>query len=106
MCFSDGRKLSIHARGRKTHFVSAVVIQTHPFHHRIDAIARGQSVRQPLQHHNPGTVVKHRPLRLGIKGPTMPIRREHTAFLIQIARILGRGDGNSTRQGHITLVRQ
>ena len=106
MCFSNSRKLSMHAWSRKTHFVSAVVVQADPFHHRIDAIARCDRIRQPLQHHNSGTIIKHRPLGLRIKGPTTPIRREHSAFLIQITRILGRGNGHSTCQGHITLMRR
>ena len=67
-------------------------------------VAIGDRVFIPLQQHNRCAAAEYRSISVLIERPAMAVVRCHSAVLIEVSALLRKGDGNSTRQRHVTLI--
>ncbi len=67
-------------------------------------VAVGQGGVETLQQHHAGAAAEHGPRRFGVEGAAVTIRRNHAAFLMEIAALLREGDRDAARERHIGAV--
>ena len=72
----------------------------------MNGITRRQRLVKPFQHDNADAIPPDCALGLGVKGPTVTIRGEDHAFLVEITTLLWYMNRNSTGQDHIRLIAQ
>src|SRR5882724_934003 len=96
--------LSLDAWRGVSDFCGAVIVDAEAANYGINMIAVGERIIQTLEQHNSAAAPEHGSLRVGIEGSAMPIGGNHSTFLIGIATLLRKGNGNSSGQRHITLV--
>ena len=76
----DHRGLPADARRGVADLQRAVVVDRRALDHRVDRVAVGQRVRQPLQHHDADAAAEDRALRLGVEGAAVAIGRDDPAL--------------------------
>ena len=95
--------LSGHTGRGETGLVGAIVVDCAATQHGVDLVAIRQRLSEWFQHHEASSVAKRGPRRGGIERTAMAIRRQHTAFLVQIAATYRHGQRNATSQSQIAL---
>src|SRR5215470_19507614 len=91
----DDLRLGIDARGREAQLPRAIVVDGGAFNNSEYLVAVGESLLQPLQHNDAGAVSTYHPLRLGVEGAAVSVRRGHPAFLVEVPTHLGDADGDA-----------
>src|SRR5205807_5663917 len=88
------------------YFAAAIVVDRRPFDDRIDMIAIGQGVLEPLQHHGPYSAAGNASLSLLIEGPAMSIRRKDAPIVEPISGFYRKRDRSSTGKSDVALSGQ
>ncbi len=78
----DRPGLPLDARRGESNFGVAVIVEPKALDYRVDMIAVGERVFEPLEQDDPGAVAKDRSLCRLIKGAAMPVRRDHSAGFV------------------------
>src|SRR5205823_6426994 len=91
------------AWGRVTNFGRAIIIYGKTFYYGVNLIAIGKGFLNSLQNDHPSPLTGNGPLRLGIKSPAMPVRRNNAALLVKVTSLLREQDRYAPRQRHVTL---
>src|SRR5262249_33467958 len=89
----DDLRLRIDARGREAHLSRAIVVDGGAFNNSDYLVAVGDGLLQPLQHNGSGAVAAYDPLRSGVEGAAVSVRRGHAAFAVEVSLHLGDADG-------------
>ena len=86
-CRGDDGSLAGHAGCREAGLVGAVVVDADAADDGVDGVAVGDGVGQALEGHHRGAVGEHGALRVGVEAARVPVRRQHRAFLMQVAAV-------------------
>ena len=73
MSHLDDRSLTLRAGGGESHLRRAVIIDARSAHYRIDMIAIGEGVLQPLEEHDAGAAAENGSGRVGVERTACPI---------------------------------
>ncbi len=101
----DNFGLALDARGGIADLGGAVVVGRIAADNAIDGVAILDRVRDALEQHHRGAVAEHRAGRPFVEGAAMPVRRQHAAFLVEVALSLRQHDGHAAGERHVALVR-
>src|SRR2546423_2332644 len=82
-----------------THLGVAIIINGRSFDNRMDVIAVGERIVQPLEQHHASAAAGNGAARASIEGAAMAIRREDAALLVDITA--GWRQRHSTGKSHI-----
>ncbi len=63
--------------GHRLPATGTVLVDRRTPHHRQHRIPIAQRITEPLEHHHPGTLAAHIPVRIGVKSLATPVRRQH-----------------------------
>src|SRR6185312_6251469 len=102
----DRGRLALDARGGETDLGGAIVVDAAAADHRIDVVAVGERILEALECDHPGTAAEHGAGGTGIERPAVTVRGRHGAFLVQVAALLRKANGDAAGERHVRLVQQ
>ena len=100
----DDFRMPAHARRGEADFRGAVVVERLAFDDRVDLIAIGDRIREPLQDHDARAAGKDGAARLRIERPAPAIRRSHAAFLVEVAAILRKRERHAAGERDVAAM--
>src|SRR5579862_2233009 len=83
-----------------------VVVQGEPFYDRVDAVAAGERILQALQDDDARAVAEDRSRRPGVERAALAVGGSEAPFLVEIAAMPRKRNGNGPRQRRVALVVQ
>ena len=100
---ADHRRLAAHAGCAEAGLVAAVVVHPDAADHRVDGVAVGHRLGQPLQHHRRAAGGKQRACGGSIERPAVTVVRLHAAVDRQVTGRLRHHDVDAAGQRQIAL---
>ena len=92
------------ARSQVSGLSQAVIINRRAPNHRMDAVAIGEGVLQPPQHHHAGPTAENGARRVGVEGPAVAVPGQDFSFPVQVAGPMRNFYGHSSRQRHVAFM--
>ena len=100
----DHRRLPLDARRGEADLERAVVVDRRAEDHRAYAVAVGQGVLQPAEHHHAGARGEDGARRLGVERPAVAVRRQDRVAHVAVAGALRDVDRHAAGERHVALL--
>src|SRR5690606_20945629 len=100
----DGLRLPDYTGRREPDLAGAVIVDAVAPDDRIDVVAVGDGLFQPLEKNDAGAAAEDGARGIGIERAAETVRRDHAAFLVDIAAFLRKGDRDAAGERHVAAV--
>src|SRR5215217_5563348 len=101
---ADYFRLPLDTRSSKSNLYRTIVVHRGTEYNAVNRIAVSNSLRQTFQHDERKAITYDRSLGFRIESAAVPVRREDSPLLIQVAFFIRHGDRRAARQRNIAFM--